>query len=48
MNRLNSLSDGVFAFALTLLALDVRLPEGIAIGDLPYNLLNLAPKFLCI
>jgi uncharacterized membrane protein len=46
MDRLNSLSDGLFAFALTLLAYDLRLPEGIPIGDLPSNLLQLAPKFM--
>jgi len=46
MNRLNNLSDGVFAIALTLLAFDIRLPEGVLIGDLPKNLLELAPKFI--
>ena len=46
MNRLNNLSDGVFAIALTLLAFDLRLPEGVSIGDLPNNLLELAPKFI--
>jgi uncharacterized membrane protein len=46
LNRLNNLSDGVFAFALTLLAIDIRLPEGLPIGDLPNNLLKLAPKFM--
>jgi uncharacterized membrane protein len=45
MNRLNNLSDGVFAIALTLLAFDLRLPEGVSIGDLPNQLLELAPKF---
>jgi uncharacterized membrane protein len=46
MNRLNNLSDGLFAFALTLLAYDLRLPEGIPIGDLPENVLKLVPKFM--
>jgi uncharacterized membrane protein len=46
MNRLNNLSDGVFAIAVTLLAFNLRLPEGIPIGDLPNNLLQLAPKFM--
>ncbi|HEU0297420.1 MAG TPA: TMEM175 family protein [Anaerolineales bacterium] len=46
MNRLNNLSDGVFAIALTLLAFDIRLPEGVQVGDLPKNLLALAPKFM--
>lgn len=46
MNRMNGLGDGVFAFALTLLALDLRLPEGAPVSALPENLLQLAPKFL--
>jgi uncharacterized membrane protein len=46
MNRLNSLSDGVFAFGLTLLAYDIRLPEGVPIDELPNNLFKLAPKFM--
>jgi uncharacterized membrane protein len=46
MSRLNNLSDGVFAIALTLLAFDIRLPEGVLIGDLPNKLLELAPKFM--
>jgi len=46
MSRLNNLSDGVFAIALTLLAFDLRLPEGVSIGDLPNKLLELAPKFM--
>lgn len=45
MTRLNNLSDGVFAIALTLLAFDLRLPEGVSLGDLPNGLLELAPKF---
>jgi uncharacterized membrane protein len=46
LGRLNALSDGVFAFALTLLVLDIRIPENILAGDIPASLLNLAPKFL--
>jgi uncharacterized membrane protein len=46
MNRLNNLSDGVFAIALTLLAFDLRLPEGVPIGELPNHLFQLAPKFM--
>lgn len=45
MSRLNNLSDGVFAIALTLLAFDLRLPADAPIGDLsPNQLLALAPK----
>jgi uncharacterized membrane protein len=43
MGRLKSLSDGVFAVALTLLVLDIRIPEDALIGDLPTKLIELAP-----
>ena len=43
MARLKGLSDSVVAFALTLLVLDIRIPEGIAPSDLPANLIALAP-----
>jgi uncharacterized membrane protein len=46
MTRLNNLSDGVFAIALTLLAFDLRLPEGVSVEELPNGLLALAPKFI--
>jgi uncharacterized membrane protein len=46
MNRLNNISDGIFAVALTLLAFDLRLPEGILRTELPGKLLELAPKFM--
>lgn len=46
MSRLNNLSAGVFAIALTLLAFDIRVPEGLPIGDLPNKLLELAPKLI--
>jgi uncharacterized membrane protein len=46
MPRLANLSDGVFAIALTLLAFDIRLPEGVLIGDLPGKFLELAPKLI--
>lgn len=46
MSRLNNLSDGVFAIALTLLAFDIRLPGDVRIDDLPSNLIELAPNFM--
>jgi uncharacterized membrane protein len=46
MGRLNGLSDGVFAFALTLLVLDIRVPEDALAGDLGSKLLELAPRLL--
>jgi uncharacterized membrane protein len=44
MARLKGLSDGVVAFALTLLVLDIRIPEGVAPSDLPAGLGALAPS----
>ncbi len=46
MGRLKGLSDGVFAIALTLLVLDIRIPEDALIGDLPTKLIELVPKAL--
>jgi uncharacterized membrane protein len=46
MSRLKNLSDGVFAIALTLLVLDLRLPDTVVEGNLSTGLLNLAPKVL--
>lgn len=44
LERLNGLGDGIFAVAMTLLVLDVRLPEdGGALGP---ELLDLRPRFL--
>jgi len=45
-NRLEALSDGVFAVAITLLVLDIRLPSGVAYAGLGAALLQLAPKIL--
>ena len=44
--RLNALSDGVFAIALTLLVLDIRIPENTSGSDLSASLVALAPKLL--
>jgi uncharacterized membrane protein len=47
--RLETLSDGIFAVAMTLLILDVRLPDEFHPGDsaeLVQGLLDLWPKFL--
>jgi uncharacterized membrane protein len=45
LSRLEALGDAVFAFALTLLALDLRLPE-INVNALPQGILALLPKLL--
>jgi len=42
-NRLEALQDGIFAVALTLLALDLRVPAGLALSDVPARLVNLLP-----
>jgi TMEM175 potassium channel family protein len=46
MGRLKALSDGVVAFALTLLVLDIRVPTGLTASDLPQAILALWPRFL--
>jgi uncharacterized membrane protein len=43
MARLKGLSDAVVAFALTVLVLDIRIPAGVAVGDLPERLIDLGP-----
>ena len=49
LERLAALSDGVFAIAMTLLVLDIRVPEAVSIsseGDLWRALSGLSPRFL--
>ncbi|MDQ3862030.1 MAG: TMEM175 family protein [Actinomycetota bacterium] len=48
-DRIVNLSDGVFAIAITLLILDIRvpdIPEGMVASELPGALLSLWPKYL--
>jgi uncharacterized membrane protein len=48
-DRIVNLSDGVFAIAITLLVLDIRvpdIPEGMVASELPAALLSLWPKYL--
>jgi uncharacterized membrane protein len=48
-NRIEALTDGVFAVAMTLLVLDIKVPElepPSATAELPLKLLALWPKFL--
>jgi uncharacterized membrane protein len=47
--RLDTLTDGLFAVAMTLLVLDLRLPDGFQphdANDLVQGVIGLAPKFL--
>src|SRR5262245_52464803 len=46
LGRLNALSDGVFAIALTILVLDIRIPDNTSVGDLSAMLVGLAPKLV--
>jgi uncharacterized membrane protein len=48
-DRIVNLSDGVFAIAITLLILDIRvpdIPENLVASELPRELLSLWPKYL--
>jgi uncharacterized membrane protein len=45
-NRLEALSDGIFAVAITLLALDIRIPSGVEYDHLGQAILALAPKIV--
>ena len=48
-DRIVNLSDGVFAIAITLLILDIRvpdIPENLVASELPGELLSLWPKYL--
>ena len=47
--RIDALTDGIFAVAMTLLVLDIRLPENLAVHDragLLQALMDLWPKFV--
>jgi len=44
--RLKALTDGVYAIALTLLVLEIRIPENTLVGELPNTLVELAPRVL--
>jgi uncharacterized membrane protein len=44
--HISAFSNAVFAFAITLLILDIRLPEGISKADLPSALVSLWPNYM--
>src|SRR6185369_12446513 len=44
--RLSVLTDGVYAIAITLLVLDVKVPEHLSPGQVPLALLDNIPKFV--
>ena len=45
-SRVEAFSDGVFAIAITLLILEIRVPSGVAPGELGSALLKLWPSYL--
>jgi uncharacterized membrane protein len=46
LDRIVNLSDGVFAIAITILVLDIRLPDGLSPTELPAQVLALGLKYL--
>jgi uncharacterized membrane protein len=48
-NRIEALTDGIFAIAMTLMILNLEVPEGISpenlMSDLPAKLINVLPNF---
>ncbi|MFG1403857.1 TMEM175 family protein [Xanthobacter sediminis] len=45
--RVDALTDGIFAFAMTLLVVDIRIPDGLEVAnaaDLSHRLVALAPQ----
>jgi uncharacterized membrane protein len=45
--RLEAFSDGVFAIVITLLVLELHVPQAHSSGELVQGLMNLLPKFAC-
>lgn len=46
LERVIVFSDGLFAIAITLLTLEIKIPEGISPADLPQAISSLGPKIL--
>ena len=46
LDRLLALADGVFAIAITILVLDLRVPPGLVGRELPAHIADLIPEFI--
>jgi uncharacterized membrane protein len=46
LDRIVFFSDAVFAIAIIILVLDIRVPDGLSSTELPDQVLNLGPKYL--
>jgi uncharacterized membrane protein len=46
LDRIVNFSEAVFAIAITILVLDIRVPDGLSPTEVPAQVLGLAPKYL--